>query len=97
MLELDKLGHFLAGMMVFFTVSFGAPKQDGYWQYAPMAAVVVVGVGKEVYDSQHPENHTASGADAMATVAGGLTAWGVQELYRRKFSPKVEADSALLK
>lgn len=82
---LDKLGHFLAGMMVFFTVSLGGPKQDGWWQLTPMVAVTGVAIGKEIYDHHHPSAHTAEAADALATVAGGLTAWGVQELYRMRY------------
>jgi len=31
--------------------------------------VVVAGVGKEIYDSQHPKNHTAEVMDSVSTVA----------------------------
>jgi hypothetical protein len=86
MFAADKLAHFLAGMMVFFTVALpGEPKRDGWWQLTPIAAVSVVAVGKELYDNNHPDAHTADMNDALATVAGGLTAWGIQELYRIRF------------
>jgi hypothetical protein len=37
-----------------------------------MVAVLVVAFGKEVYDYYHRQAHTPDGADAIATIVGGI-------------------------
>ena len=71
-MEMDKLLHFIAGYSIYLTFSFGI----GNYALIP---VVVAGVGKEIYDAWHPESHTTEVADAVATVAGGLTGMGLYE------------------
>jgi len=39
----------------------------------PIAAILIVAFGKEVYDYFHPDKHTCDGLDAIATIVGGLT------------------------
>jgi hypothetical protein len=39
--------------------------------------VVLVAVGKELYDHQHPANHDADPRDAVATIAGGALALSI--------------------
>ena len=69
---MDKWLHFIAGYSIYLTFSVGI----GNYALIP---VVVAGVGKEIYDAWHPENHTAEVADAVATFAGGLTGMGLYE------------------
>lgn len=38
----------------------------------PMAAILAVAFGKEVYDYFHQDKHTCDGLDAVATIVGGL-------------------------
>lgn len=74
-MELDKWLHFIAGYGIYLTFSFGI----GHYALIP---VVAAGVGKELYDAWHPEQHSVEVADAIATVAGGLTGWGLYEASR---------------
>lgn len=37
--------------------------------------VILAGVGKELYDYKHPENHTADVADALATISIPMGTW----------------------
>jgi len=37
-----------------------------------LGGAVVAGIGKEVYDKQHPDSHTADIYDLIATSLGGL-------------------------
>lgn len=75
----DKIAHAGAG---FFAGAFGAVVA-GSW--GAFAIVTVVAVGKELYDLPRKESHTAEGADALATLAGGAVAllayWGVVWLF----------------
>ena len=61
--EKDKLLHFVAGAIVYAAASWLV----GYYA---IALVVVVAVGKEVYD--HYYGGTVDAYDAIATVLGGL-------------------------
>lgn len=51
-------------------MGFGAIAALSPWY--PMVAVLVVAFGKEVYDYYHRDSHTPDGADAIATIVGGL-------------------------
>ena len=67
MLNLDKFWHYQVGLLVALAVGHFLSKQ--------LAIIVVMGIGlaKELYDSYHPDKHTADGQDFIATVVGGLT------------------------
>ncbi len=43
-------------------------------QVVALIPVIVLGVGKEIYDHQHQDDHTSDWKDAAATVAGGALA-----------------------
>ena len=51
-------------------MGFGAIAALSPWY--PMLAILVVAFGKEVYDYYHRDKHTSDGADAVATIVGGL-------------------------
>lgn len=53
-----------------FHLGFGAVAALSPWY--PMVAVLVVAFGKEVYDYYHRQAHTPDGADAIATIVGGI-------------------------
>jgi hypothetical protein len=63
---LDKVYHFFAGLLIFLVVSTVSSPLVG------LAVVGIIGMGKEVYDSQHPDKHTTSVWDFLWTVFGGL-------------------------
>ncbi|MBA3622972.1 MAG: hypothetical protein H0W48_00580 [Methylibium sp.] len=77
----DRVAHLGVGFIA------GTALDAGLRQVAPglgrtartvicVAAVAALGVGKEVYDSRHPDRHTADARDAIATTAGGVLAAG---------------------
>jgi len=72
MLPHDKALHALVGSAIFsaayvlFTLA-GLPAL-----HIAAGAVVVAGVGKEVYDHLNRDKHTPDLMDAVATVAGGV-------------------------
>lgn len=66
----DKVLHALAGLLV-FALAAGLGASSG----AALAWVVVVGLGKEVYDWRHPERQTADIWDAWATIAPAVLLW----------------------
>lgn len=77
---MDKLLHFAAGIAIFFSFHLdGKPKEDGYWR---LTSVTTAAIGKEAFDSQQIGNRFDV-VDALATVAGGLTAYGVKELVTK--------------
>ena len=57
----DKFQHFVLGALVALCPVY------------PVVAVLIVAVGKEVYDHFHPDKHTCDAMDAIATIVGGLT------------------------
>jgi hypothetical protein len=57
----DKILHFAAGAAIFVL-------------FQSMLPVILIGVGKEVYDAMHPKTHTVDALDALATFAGGAVA-----------------------
>lgn len=62
----DKVFHFAGGAILFAVLlPFTGPV------YA-LAAVVVIGFAKELYDALNKESHTPDLWDALATAAGGL-------------------------
>lgn len=70
MLPSDKIGHFLAGIAASaLAYPFGAIEA--------MGVAIVVGVGKEIWDSAH--DGQVELADAICTIAGGalLLGWYV--------------------
>lgn len=78
-IEPDKAGHLQAGYGIALFSQQAA--EAALPQAHPVARVavalipvVVAALGKEVYDAQHRDRHTPDAADAVATVAGGLSA-----------------------
>lgn len=62
----DKVMHFASGAVVFtMFLPFIGP-------YYAMLAVIIVAIGKEVYDAMHQDKHTADIWDAVATTLGGV-------------------------
>lgn len=77
--DYDKTKHVMAGYIISSTTA-GAfqlllPKTMKHRKLVSAAlgfgASVLIGTAKEVYDAQHPLNHTADKYDAYATFAGG--------------------------
>lgn len=56
----DKFQHFVLGALVAFSPVY------------PLAAVLIVAFGKELYDFYHKDKHTCDAMDAIATIVGGL-------------------------
>jgi hypothetical protein len=74
MIALDKQAHFLAGLAIMLGVSL-----FGGWVLG-LAAAVVAGIGKEVYDMTG--RGTPDYMDAVATIAGGLAGAGLYLIER---------------
>lgn len=66
----DLLLHAFAGALVALVVLL----LTGSGALA-LAATIVVGVGKELYDSAHPERHHVDPLDTVATAVPGLVVW----------------------
>lgn len=72
----DKVLHAIAGNLVAASAAvvayygFDVSKNEAFW--IGLASGVLVGLLKEVYDSQHRDRHTVDGQDAIATGVGGL-------------------------
>jgi hypothetical protein len=62
----DKLLHFIVGAAI--SASFGMAGCPALG----IAASLVVGAGKEVFDYFHPATHTADVWDFVATALGGV-------------------------
>ena len=81
----DKIAHALAGGIIYgvCVLTGGAMRQQGYDTILTkefcLIPVIAAGIGKEIYDSQHPENHTADWKDAAATMVIPI---GTVVLYR---------------
>jgi hypothetical protein len=74
----DKLLHFAAGALIAILVVI----VTGSLVWAG-AAVLLAGVGREVYDAYHPDTNTADIWDIVATCAGWLpVALAVQIIQR---------------
>lgn len=66
-IDKDKLLHFVAGSLIYASTSW-------FLGYYAFGLVVVVAVGKEVYD--HYYNGIVDVYDAVATVLGGIVCLG---------------------
>jgi len=71
---LDKVLHFIGGMLIAETAYFLSPA----WS---LILPVAIGAAKEGYDHAHP-NHQADWWDFIWTVIGGLVGWGFMTLLR---------------
>ena len=60
MQNLDKAQHFILGAVAALCPIY------------PLAAVLLVAWGKELYDYLHKDKHTCDAMDAIATIVGGL-------------------------
>jgi len=69
MKHIDKLYHFIAGMIIFWVAS--------YFMAYPIIPVIIIGAAKEVYDKIIKHSY-ADWWDFLATVAGGLIVWGIK-------------------
>lgn len=65
MIPLDKQVHFLGGYAIGITFGLVVPVLGLMLAFA-------VGLGKEVYDKYHPDNHSADKYDFLATLLGGI-------------------------
>ena len=74
MISLDKQAHFLAGLAIMLGVSL-----FGGWVLG-LAAAVVAGIGKEVYDMTG--RGTPDYMDAIATGLGGVAGAGLYLIER---------------
>jgi len=68
----DKALHFIYGALVFCASYLLTAFQQLPALHIAAGAVVVAGVGKEVYDHLNRDKHTPDLMDAVATVAGGV-------------------------
>ena len=68
MKNIDKLYHFIAGMVIFWVAS--------HFMACPIIPVIVIALLKEKYD-QVIKHSYADFWDFLATVAGGLIVWVV--------------------
>ncbi len=74
-IEKDKFAHAFVGVGIYglCLVTGGIIEEMGYDSKLNtttcLIPVVVAGVGKELYDKQHPDKHTADWKDAAATMA----------------------------
>lgn len=65
MIAHDKKLHFIAGAVICLVVGLAVCPVVGF------IAAAVVGMVKELYDTAHPETHTADPIDFLATAMGG--------------------------
>ena len=75
MLAVDKANHVAYGALAATLVSVALVAVQTPVLGAALAAtavVVVLGVGKELFDRAHAETHTPDWRDAAATAVGGL-------------------------
>ena len=68
MKHIDKLYHFIAGMIIFWVAS--------YFMTCPIIPVIAIGAGKEVYDKIIKHSYVDIW-DFLATGAGGILIWVV--------------------
>ena len=69
----DKLMHMLVGTGIYGVCLLAGEIYPKLNTTTCLIPVVVAGVGKELYDSKHPETHTADYMDAVATIAIPVT------------------------
>lgn len=78
MIRPDKLLHFAAGVIIATLVV----AMTGSLAWAG-AAVLLAGVGRELYDAAHPDTNTADLWDVVATCAGWLPVALVAQIIQR--------------
>lgn len=82
MTDHDKAAHIGASAAVGIILAQNKPFCKWKpWQRV-LFNVVVIGGGKEWYDSRHPERHTADWGDIGADAIGAASAEGIVWLYR---------------
>lgn len=78
----DKVDHALVGAVAGATTSLIVERIAPDLRPIERAVIVLIpvvllAVGKEVYDHQHPDDHTSDWHDGAATIAGGVIAIGI--------------------
>lgn len=73
-IPLDKQAHFYGGYCLALSAALAASNSLPHLMSAVfgISGAVVAGIGKEIYDKQHPEAHMADIFDLLATSLGGL-------------------------
>jgi hypothetical protein len=66
MINLDKVFHFIAGMIIALVVGYLVTPIIG------LIVGVIVAFAKEAYDYFKPKKHTCDGLDAISTIVGVL-------------------------
>ncbi|MFW6030283.1 MAG: hypothetical protein ACOCRO_08530 [Halanaerobiales bacterium] len=75
-IEKDKLMHLGAGAGIYVSMA-AVEEMDVYKFENKLLLVFLAGASKEIHDSLYKE-HTASFADIMATVAGGMVVYSFE-------------------
>lgn len=72
----DKQGHFIAGVLAYTLIHFFNP-------FLALFVVLVMAIGKEVYDYVHRDKHNSEVMDAVATIMGGVTGYlcGISPIF----------------
>lgn len=79
----DKAMHITASTAVGLALAQNKPfNKWKSWQRV-LFNVVVIGGGKEWYDSRHPDKHSAEWGDIAADAVGAVSAEGVVWLYHK--------------
>ncbi len=63
----DTWQHILAGQLISFVLTL-----FGIWCWVGFIGGVLIGIGKEVWDSRHSELHTPEWRDVLNTAIGAL-------------------------
>lgn len=73
-IPLDKQAHAFSGYCVALSAALAVSHSMPHLLSAVfgLGGSIVAGIGKEIYDKQHPEAHTADIFDLLATSIGGL-------------------------
>lgn len=67
----DKVYHFAAGTLIASGTTFAASKMGfKHPRLYGLAAGILAGIGKELYDKRHPKSHSCDPNDAYATFLG---------------------------
>ena len=72
----DKQGHFIAGVLAYTLIYFFNP-------FLALFVVLIMAIGKEVYDYVHRDKHNPEVMDAVATIIGGITGYlcGISPIF----------------
>lgn len=76
---MDKLLRFLTGAILSFTVSTATGNTE-----TGVRVTTAIGIQKEMYDYNHPREHSAEVLDSVATTCGGFTGAGLYLLIKRE-------------